>query len=435
MGMTMTMTMTLSGTLRLARMTALAVAFAMVVHAPAFAQKASAQRKAADAALQAGLAAQKARKHPVAVGHFSKAIAVGGLPRKQMNYALYRRAISFRAAKRPAQAISDLNSALYFTGDLSATDRAAAIKERAKAFKDAGLEPTVVATATPHPTAVGPGAGAVPAAGEGATAAASGGTKKVQPRRSLSSVPQTTPILGGSQTPVAGPRAQTAALSAPRSSVPAFTTRVRAAPQNQRPSATHAAAPLVSSKWKVASKPAAGAQPLGRGAVSSWSQPTVVKSNPPQPRTTTRQTAPPATPEFGNVSKFFGSIFESSPPAKVAPRPLVADNVTTATSYVTPGRAYTAAPKRGGPRQYDISVAAIRSKWRADALAKTLMARYSSSLSWSGKKARVDRLPATAKRGELYAVKLGSYGSKGELATQCEKLIADGFDCQVIRRN
>jgi SPOR domain len=440
------MTMTLSGMLRLAAMSALSVALAIVVlGSVAHAQKAAEKRKAAEAALQTGLAAQKARKHKAAVGQFSKAIAIGGLSRKQMNYALYRRAVSFRAAKRPAQAISDLNSALYFVGDLSSSDRTAAIKERTRAFKDAGLKPTAVATASPQPTAIGPG----PSSAKTATAGSSKGAKKIEPRRSLSTLPPTAPILGGPQTPVAGPPAKAASRSAQPAAVPAFKTRVSSAPRSRQPAkatATRSAPSRATSNWKVASTPQAATTPKsttkskGRPAVSSWSQPSVVRTNSTQAQTTQTSTGA-TTPVFGSVSKFFGNIFQSQPAAKPAAKPLITGNVTVTPSHVTPGRsAKTAVSKRVAPNrsaagQYDISVAAIKSKSRADALAKKLMARYSSSLSWSGKKARVDHLPATAKRGELYAVKLGSYASKGETATQCEKLIADGFDCLVMRRN
>lgn len=197
-------------------------------------------QKAAEEALRAGLAAQKARHHDVAVREFSRAINAGSLARKQLTYALFRRAISNRAQRQPAQAISDLNGALFFKGDLSMGDRAKAIEERMKAFQDAGLKPTAIATADPdaqwHPTATTPVKPATPARPRVVSSAPPRVLEPVQvtrPRTSSSVLSPTTPILA----PV---RATARAKPATPKVVPSFKTRVAATPSLSSPTSTAA---------------------------------------------------------------------------------------------------------------------------------------------------------------------------------------------------
>lgn len=63
----------------------------------------------------------------------------GGLPPQQMGRALYHRGMAYRKAGKPAQAISDLTSALWLKNGLTETDRADALKQRSEAYREAGL--------------------------------------------------------------------------------------------------------------------------------------------------------------------------------------------------------------------------------------------------------------------------------------------------------
>ncbi|MGE0022727.1 MAG: SPOR domain-containing protein [Hyphomicrobium sp.] len=69
----------------------------------------------------------------------SVALAGGGLPNAQMARALYLRGAAFRRLGRPAQAISDLTTAVWLKGGLSDTDKAKATEERQLAYREAGL--------------------------------------------------------------------------------------------------------------------------------------------------------------------------------------------------------------------------------------------------------------------------------------------------------
>ncbi len=92
-------------------------------------------QRAVDAAvkhLQAGRAEQ-------AVQTLSVTLSGGNLPPAVMAKAFYVRGMAYRQLGKPAQAISDLTGALWLKGGLGGEERAAATKERAAAYADAGL--------------------------------------------------------------------------------------------------------------------------------------------------------------------------------------------------------------------------------------------------------------------------------------------------------
>ena len=82
--------------------------------------------------LQAGKAAQ-------ALQAVSATVAGGNLPPAIMAKALYVRGMAYRRQGRPAQAISDLTSALWLKGGLGGDEREEAMKEGSAAYADAGL--------------------------------------------------------------------------------------------------------------------------------------------------------------------------------------------------------------------------------------------------------------------------------------------------------
>jgi hypothetical protein len=92
--------------------------------------------------LQAGKAEQ-------ATQALTATLAGGNLPPPIMAKALYLRGIAYRKLSKPAQAISDLTSALWLKGGLSEADRADATKQRAAAYGDAGLTETGERAAQP----------------------------------------------------------------------------------------------------------------------------------------------------------------------------------------------------------------------------------------------------------------------------------------------
>jgi hypothetical protein len=124
----------------------------------------------ADGEAQAKAAAQKKRQDPAeaqraietankliqtgkaeqATQTLTATLAGGNLPPAIMAKALYLRGIGYRKQNKPAQAISDLTSALWLKGGLAEDERADATKQRSAAYADAGL------TETGEPVAASP---------------------------------------------------------------------------------------------------------------------------------------------------------------------------------------------------------------------------------------------------------------------------------------
>jgi len=90
-------------------------------------------------AYAAGTKAYEAGDMAGAEQQLSVALSGGGLPNAQMARALYLRGAAYRKLGRPAQAISDLTTAVWLKGGLSDTDKAKATEERQLAYREAGL--------------------------------------------------------------------------------------------------------------------------------------------------------------------------------------------------------------------------------------------------------------------------------------------------------
>jgi cell division septation protein DedD len=89
--------------------------------------------------IEAALKQLQAGKSEQAVHSLSAALTGGNLPPAILAKALYVRGMAYRQQGKPAQAVSDLTSALWLKGGLGSDDRADAIKQRADAYADAGL--------------------------------------------------------------------------------------------------------------------------------------------------------------------------------------------------------------------------------------------------------------------------------------------------------
>jgi len=90
-----------------------------------------------------------------AVQSLTATLAGGNLPPAVMAKAFYVRGLAYREQRKPAQAISDLTSALWLKGGLGGEERVDAAKQRVEAYADAGLtehgQALVAATAETTP--------------------------------------------------------------------------------------------------------------------------------------------------------------------------------------------------------------------------------------------------------------------------------------------
>ena len=105
----------------------------------------------AQRAIEAALKQVQAGRTEQAVQAMTATLSAGNLPPPLMAKALYVRGLAYRRQSRPAQAISDLNSALWLKGGLGGEDRVEATKERSAAYADAGLGVRAEADAGPAP--------------------------------------------------------------------------------------------------------------------------------------------------------------------------------------------------------------------------------------------------------------------------------------------
>ncbi len=102
-------------------------------------KEASKSNGAADAALVRAQKALDAGKADVAVDQMNSLLATGGLDSGAMARAMMLRGLAYKKQGKPAQAISDLQSALWLKGALSEKDHSRAIQARAEAYREAGL--------------------------------------------------------------------------------------------------------------------------------------------------------------------------------------------------------------------------------------------------------------------------------------------------------
>jgi cell division septation protein DedD len=170
----------------------------------------------------------------------SATLAAGGLPPAIMARALYVRGTAYREQKKPAQAISDLTSALWLKGGLSAEDRADALKQRTAAYADAGLTETGALASSPSGEPARPSAGK--SWGTVTTPTGDGSSKTAQSSEQ-----------GGNWFknwfgPWSGPGGQTSA-PAPAATAPAATASIDKADTGPARPSQNAHAPRISAAW------------------------------------------------------------------------------------------------------------------------------------------------------------------------------------------
>lgn len=146
--------------------------------------------------LEAGIKSYEINKLEPAVQQLTAALA-NGLPSQQMARALYYRGLAFRKQAKPAQAISDLTSAIWLKGGLADAERANAIENRAAAYREAGIgEPSPIAGDSTR-AAAAPSSAAAPAT-SWQTATASSGSSAPKPSTDAPSAPAASGSSAGS---------------------------------------------------------------------------------------------------------------------------------------------------------------------------------------------------------------------------------------------
>jgi len=135
---------------RIARMPVAAVGlFALAVCASSygFADPSVPLGAGAQKSLEIGISAYQDGALEVAVEALSDALLQGDLSQQQTAEAFYYRGLAIRELGRPGQAISDLTAAMSAKGGLSKAHLKEAMRNRAGAYREAGLTATETAVA------------------------------------------------------------------------------------------------------------------------------------------------------------------------------------------------------------------------------------------------------------------------------------------------
>ncbi len=347
---------------------------------------------AAQRLVEAGIKSFDAGKFEPAVQSLSAALRGGGLPAPQMAKALYYRGIAYRKQGKPAQAISDLTSALWLKGGLNETERAQAMENRAAAYREAGIgDQPAPSLAQQEQAPAGLTAAAAPSAPPTSPPAA-------RPRRTAAAPtePATGPVAAG------GAGSWSTATAAPGSSAP--TPVLAAAPvESAAPAPTAPAAGTGSAITGFFSN-------LFGGGSGSASKPAEA------PQTTastgTAATATTAVSSWSEATTVTGARTRH---AAAAPAP--------ATAAKAPVSATASAGK------YRLQVGAVRSRGEADAMAARLKQQHAALV---GTREAVIDEQVFGNMGTFYRVRLGPYADANEPRQHCATLRASGFDCMLV---
>lgn len=455
--------------------------------APAQQDSAAAQR-----AYAAGSKAFEGGDMAGAEQQLSVALSGGGLPNSQMARALYLRGAASRRLGKPAQAISDLTTAVWLKGGLSDADKAKATEERQLAYREAGLGDT------PPPIGAAPLDQSTKSAS--APAAPKPGAQVVQVTEqsfwsnfSMPTLPSLTGSSQPAQTAEATP-AQTQQQSSFWSFLSPGTSQPDASAQAAAPalgiapspdgaqtgvpgSLTGSGAAIAPAGWDTQTAAAsAEAAPLSQSVATGYA---------PQPAPNTGLTpmgtvAEPASSQssFSNplagtgtaVSNFFGNVFSSGTPAQPAtpvmtgstehtphwgaettvvtaqtssmvqrgpdspPAPSSNEALPWGSANAGPATTGQAAPVKvaaapAGGGKYKLQVAAVRSREEAERLAQSLTGYQPVRDGMVSPE--IDEA-VIGSMGTFYRVRLGPYADAKEPDQLCKTLKPQGFDCLVV---
>lgn len=446
----------------------------------------------AERAYAAGTKAYEAGNMNEAAQQLSAALAGGGLPNPQMAKALYYRGTAYRKQGKPAQAISDLTTAVWLKGGLSDADRTKATEERQLAYQEAGLgssAPPIGAAPLDAPAAKPVQQAQAPAPAGTAPVPPPAAPRPgvlvatVPPKSGFFSVPSISmpkismpTILGGGSSSTATPAptpAPAAAAPQPAAVAPAQAAAAPAAPVPHQSSAswetTAAAAPQ-------ASIPAAGFAPETT-VTTAAAEPTAATLV--SPAQTTETTPAPASTVAGTISGagsaisgFFGGMFGSGsgasaqatapssalatgstgpahgdapwdgatvvaqtssmvqrgPEEPPAPLPWAAGQTVAAAQPVTAEAPPTAA-RAAAAGKFKLQVAAVRTRQEAEKLAATLTGYQ--AVQTGAVQPEIDEA-VIGSMGTFYRVRLGPYADAKEPGQLCKTLKPQGFDCMVV---
>lgn len=309
-------------------------------------------------------------KPDLAINQVNSVISAGGLDARSMARALAVRGHAHKKQGKPAQAIADLQSALYLRNGLNDAERAAATQARAEAYREAGL-------GEPAPASQAAAAGQSPAANK-ETAAPARTAKQAA-----------TKAEAGAQAPApASSPISTAAVQPPRPAQPE-----QPAPATSSGGIGGFFSNLFGGSSSQPQTPAAAAPARAptETAVSSWSE--------------TGPSAPGGT--------------KAKAPPKTAAAP-----AAPAEAKAAPQK--TAASAKGAFR---IELAAVKSREEAKRAAEKVRTEHASVI---GQRSYTIVEATFGNMGTFYRAQFGPFDESVEPRALCSTLRTKGLDCQVM---
>jgi len=325
---------------------------------------------------------------------------------------------------RPAEAVADLDSALWLKGGLSGRERELATVARSRAMQTGGIAgATPVAKAplaAPHPVPEPPRASSPP------------------PTRSVAS---TTPPRRVSESPAWSNAAVTVAPAPPSPRTTAAERSTAAAPALSMASAsdTRSAAPL---PWSTAPKAAPTpppqqdveeSKPSGGGITGFFSNLFGGGQSAEAQTAATGAVASSAPPRQPAVSSFAPQRLESEPRVSRAPAPRPASVQTAA--MVAPARPSVPPPaprSSAADGMYRLQLAAVRTKAEAQAMAEKVRAEGARLIGPRDFEIIED---VYGNMGRFYRVRIGPFPEATQALSICAALRDRRVDCMVLDPN
>ena len=358
----------------------------------------------------------------------SSAISGGKLPPPVMARALYLRGVAHRKLQKPAQAISDLTSALWLKGGLSTEDRADAIKQRSAAYAEAGLaEPGQnTVEAKPVPAPVQASAAASPAAEKPARAASKRNAVADASSPPSASAPRIAQATTQASVAQATTQAGVAQATIQAGVAPATDAKTEWAGRGGKriepptPPPSESGFPAFPTSSAGSSQPSSGSGSLFGGLFGN----SAPAEKPAEPKL---EVAPPPAPVTAPAAQ--APVQRAAAPArqKSAAAPVKA----AAAVQAAPAPATPAAANADPVGAFHARVALVRTKAEADTILARVKGQYGQAIG--SRSIAVDQ-SSFGNMGTFYQVKIVGYASVRDAQAACDKLKGSGLDCVPANR-
>lgn len=327
---------------------------------------------------------------------------------------------------RPADALADLDSALWVKGGLMGAERDAASKARSQALVLAGAPP---GSAPVRQTAAAP----VPVERIAVPSAAVPVTPVRQPigQRTESPRPATRAAIAE---PSPATRSSTWQVTATPHDASSTRLNAAAVPSERRPPAPPRTTAVVATEASSTPQASTGLGGFFANLFGGASSPTPeTTSSIPQPPAAALSSSPPQrTPPPVTGDRQRGSVPATVAAVQAPPRAAVPPAPAPRAALPEPRETSTAARPQsslGGDGGYRLQLGAVRSKSEAQSMADRVRAEHGQVIS--NRSIEIDEA-VYGNMGRFYRVRIGGFASPTETQSLCAAMRNSGVDCMVL---